>query len=52
MAAKVAMLTLNRKLGENVEGARGGYNRLILKQSLIVANMLAEIALLLMLIGR
>ena len=37
---------------ENEEGARGGYNRLILKQSLIVANMLAEITLLLTLIGR
>ena len=28
-----ARAALNRKLGENEEGARGGYNRLILKQS-------------------
>ena len=34
-----------------MEGARGGYNRLILKHSLI-ANMLAELALLFTLIGR
>ena len=47
-----ASATLNRKLGENEEGALGSYNPLILKHSLIVANMLAELAWLLTSIGR